>query len=80
MNAILSPEEVRVLLSRLCIRLGFCLPPLEAEQIAFLPPCDIDEFTRAVFIAEGMDPVVSDRDIYNQVSDIVAESFVAAGS
>lgn len=72
----LGPEEVRGLLSQLCVRLGFCLPPLELERMAAAPPTGIDEFTHAVFIAEGLDPIGSDRHLVNQVREMVAEAFV----
>jgi hypothetical protein len=75
-DVLLDPEEVRELLSRLCIKLGFCLPPTELERMETSPPRDIEEFTRAVFVAEGLDPVTSDRHHFNQVREIVTQAFV----
>jgi hypothetical protein len=75
-NVLLDPTEVRAILSRLCIKLGFCLPPAEIERIAASPPRNIDEFSRAVFVAEGLDPVTSDKQLFNQVREIVAKAFV----
>jgi hypothetical protein len=63
-------------LSKLCIKLGFCLPPPDIERMAVSPPIDIDEFSQAVFVAEGLDPVTSDKHLFNQVRELVAEAFV----
>jgi hypothetical protein len=52
-TAHLEPAKVRALLSQLCVKLGFCLPPLEIERLATSPPEDSDEFTEAVLVAEG---------------------------
>ena len=52
-EALLEPDEVRGLLSRLCIKYGFCLSPIEIEKLAVSPPTDIDEFTEAALVAEG---------------------------
>jgi hypothetical protein len=49
--------ELQRLLDELCVRDGFCLPPSAQEQLRQTrPPFDVDEFTDAVFLAEGMDP------------------------
>src|SRR5512142_3427096 len=45
---------VRQLLDELCIKLGFCLPPDENRRLIESPPRDVDAFTDAVFVAEGM--------------------------
>jgi hypothetical protein len=74
-DALLDPEEVRALLSRLCIKLGFCLPPIESEKMDPSPPRDIDEFTRAVFVAEGYGVATSDP-LFNQVREFVAQAFI----
>lgn len=71
----MSESEVRVLLDRLCVVLGFCLPPAEATRIARLPPQSVIAFTEAVFRAEGMDPLTCDRTLFRQVRDLVAEAF-----
>jgi len=71
----LSTDEARVLLSILCRRLGFCLPPDAEEQLTEDPPAGVDQFTAAVFLAEGLDPSTADRRIYRQVKAIVADAF-----
>jgi hypothetical protein len=73
-KARLDPAEVQGLLSELCVRLGFCLPPLEIERLAASPPDDSDEFTEAVLIIEGYG-VPSQDPILDQVRDLVAEAF-----
>ena len=74
-EAVLNPNEVRALLSQFCVQLGFCLPPTELDRMASSPPGNIDEFTQVVFTAEGLDPVTSDRHLFNQVREIVAPGF-----
>jgi hypothetical protein len=75
-DALFGPQEVRAVPSELCIKLGFCLAPIEVERMSTSPPRGIDEFTGAVFVAEGLDPVTSDRRLFNQVRDLVARAFV----
>ncbi len=47
---------VQRLLDELCVELGFCLPSRARASLLQSPPTDPDEFTNAVFAAEGMDP------------------------
>ena len=75
-TVVLTHDEVMALLSKLCIRLGFCLPADKQLFLASAPPEDIDEFTQAVFVAEGLDPTTSERQLYNQVRQVVAHAFV----
>ena len=74
-KAHLDPAEVRALLSQLCVKLGFCLPPLEIERLATSPPEDSDEFTRSVLVAEGYGVVTSDP-LFKQVRELVAQAFI----
>jgi hypothetical protein len=74
-KANLDPAEVRGLLSQLCIRLGFCLPALEIERLATSPPEDSDEFTKAVFVAEGYGITKSDP-IFKQARELAAQAFM----
>jgi hypothetical protein len=76
LEASLSEKEVRNLLSILCERLGFCLAPDKQLQLSLSPPTDIDQFTRAVFVAEGLDPLTSSSDLYQQVRECVTRAFV----
>lgn len=74
-DTLLGPEEVRNLLSRLCIRYGFCLPPTEIEKLAASPPTDIDKFTEAALAAEGYGFTKSDQ-LCVQARELVAQAFV----
>ena len=73
-------REVRQLLSRLCIELGFCLDPLDQARLADCPPETVEAFARAVVTAEGFDPLLMDSSLYRQVKDMVAEAFRIADS
>ncbi|MGB6354216.1 MAG: hypothetical protein WBF21_09585 [Steroidobacteraceae bacterium] len=72
---VLTESQVTNLLNGLCIDLGFCLPANVAEELEFNPPRTIDAFTRAVFNAEGLDPALADRILYDQVRRVVALTF-----
>jgi hypothetical protein len=50
---LLTTKEVHDLLSELCCKYGFCLPGHEIEKLSANPPTEIEEFTKAVFTAEG---------------------------
>jgi len=71
----LSAREVRSLLSKLCIDLGFCLSADSQAHLEESPPSDIAGFTEAVFRAEGLDPSTADRQLYRQVRAVVADAF-----
>jgi hypothetical protein len=75
----LSDTDARALLSKLCIELGFCLPPSDQERLAQAPPSDVRGFVDAVFMAEGLDPSTVDRHIYRQVRDMVCDAFDKGG-
>ncbi len=74
-KAHLSPAEARTLLGDLCVKLGFCLPPLEIERLATSPPEDSDEFTEAVLVAEGYG-VPSQDPVVDQARELVAQAFI----
>jgi hypothetical protein len=74
-QASLRPDEVRALLSRLCVKYGLCLSPTEIENLAASPPTDIDEFTKAVFVVEGYGFAKSDA-LCVQAREMVAEAFI----
>lgn len=71
----LSLGETDSLLTELCTRLGFCLPPEIRQSLASNPPVDVATFTDAVFVAEGLDPLTADRHLYRQVLAMVATAF-----
>jgi hypothetical protein len=74
-EALLEPEEVRGLLSRLCIKYGFCLPPIEIEKLAVSPPTDIDEFAEAALVTEGYGFTRSDPPCI-KARELVAQAFI----
>ena len=74
----LSESQIISLLERICVDLGFCLPPDAADALASDPPETVDLFTHAVFIAEGLDPAAADRRVYLQVHEEIAAAFAAA--
>ena len=63
----------------LCVRLGFCLPDEEHARLESTPPRDVDDFTDAVFAAEGLDPEFCDRRLRRQVRAVVESYFEALG-
>ena len=71
----IQKSEVRILLNKLCVDLGFCLPPDELQQLENTPPSDVRSFTDAVFVAEGMNPDHASRHLYRQVRDAVSSAF-----
>ena len=75
MHIMLSSSEVDYLLTKLCVDLGFCLPPGVWANFQEMPPNDIDSFTDAVIVAEGLDPGYIDRSLRSEVRQLVAESF-----
>ena len=70
----LSEIEVRNLLKNLCTNLGFCSADSD-ERLRADPPQTVDEFTNAVFAAEGLIPDYADRRIYRQVREAVELTF-----
>jgi len=71
----INSTDVRPLLEKLCVDLGFCLPPAESEKLFANPPETVLEFTNAVFSAEGLAPEVADRHLFRQVRDYVSQAF-----
>ena len=71
----LNGREAEILLSLLCTKLGFCLPPDRENKLIENPPATIEDFTDAVFRAEGLNPEHAERQLYRQVRDKVAEAF-----
>lgn len=71
----INEKEAGKLLDKLCVKLGFCLPPDDIARIKKNPPSDAIAFTDVVFIAEGLDPTTADRHLYRQVRNMVADAF-----
>jgi len=70
-----GPDEVEALLGKLCVDLGFCLPPDAQDRLIDDPPSDFEAFTNAIFIAEGMNPQTARPELYRKVRDCVAATF-----
>jgi len=46
-------DRLSHLLYELCVDLGFCIPPTDAQRIASTKPLTADQFAYAVLTAEG---------------------------
>jgi hypothetical protein len=68
-------SEIDKLLYKLCVDLGFCLPPDEGDKLRSNPPTTPDAFTKAVFQAEGLDWNLVSDNLFRQVRRYVAETF-----
>jgi hypothetical protein len=66
---------LEALLRQLCVELGFCLPAAEEARLAEHPPDDVDAFADAIFVAEGMDPRLANKRLWNQVRDRIVAHF-----
>ena len=69
----MNRSSTELLLDRLCTELGFCLPPAERARLVASPPTTVEDFTKAVFIAEGLDPELADKHLYRQVRDRIVD-------
>lgn len=70
-----TEKQIAYLLGELCSQLGFCsLPPDRYESLVSNPPADGDDFTDAVFKAEGLDPD-SDPALWRQARELVGKTF-----
>jgi hypothetical protein len=70
----LDSDDCQKLLNKLCVDLGFCLPPSEAQNIVNHPPASVADFTNAIFMAEGLNPEVADKKLYRQIRDRVQKA------
>jgi hypothetical protein len=64
---------VRRLLSELCDDLGFCLAPADRTRQQEQVPPSVDSFTDAVFLAEGLDPRLADKQLWRAVRGCVVK-------
>jgi hypothetical protein len=74
---VMTPARVDALLYELCAKLGFCLRHEDWARLRERPPLEVDAFTDAVFMAEGMRPE-SDLHLRREVHKRVREHFRAA--
>ena len=75
MHIELNKKSRERLLSKLCIELGFCLPPEPHDKLLDDPPTDLAEFVDAVFVGEGLDPETADLHLKRQVRDMIVEAY-----
>ena len=71
----LPATQIDHLLSELCAELGYCLPPAERERLVPAPPPTALAFTRAVFVAEGMDPDYVTKPVFRSVLGTVTRAY-----
>jgi hypothetical protein len=71
----LTELEAERLLSVLCVKYGFCLPPLWHARLKRNPPRSIDKFLDTVFRAEGLDPNTADSGMYKAMREEVRQAF-----
>jgi hypothetical protein len=71
------PPDVAALLDELCVDLGFCLPSQEYDRLEAGPARDPDAFTDAVLEAEGLDPLLVDKQLRRALRARVAWHFAA---
>ncbi len=74
-HAVLNSDQTLYLLTSLCVKLGFCLPPKEQERIVYEAPLTVYDFADAVLMGEGIDPATADKDILYHVRRFVADAF-----
>ena len=74
-SVLLTPNEAYGLLSKLCVRFGFCLDSDDIYKLCAAPPTDIDSFTEAALTAEGYGYTKSD-DLCKAARDVVAQAFI----
>lgn len=74
LDVLLDQHEVESLLSRLCVRYGICLPPIEIRTLCASPPRTIDEFTKAALAAGGYGYTKSDP-LYVEAWNVIAQAF-----
>jgi hypothetical protein len=60
------------LLDELCVKLGLCLSPAARSRISISSYRDVDALANAVLLAEGMEPVSTDRRLRQELHDCIA--------
>ena len=75
----LSQSQAAKLLNTLCVKYGFCLPPLWNARLERNPPTTAKAFTDTVFYSEGLDPVIADSNLYAALHQEVVQSISSCG-
>jgi hypothetical protein len=63
--------DVPALLDELCVKLGLCLGPDARTRISIAPPRDLDGFETAVLLAEGLDPLQTERRLRHELRECI---------
>ena len=63
--------DVPALLDELCVKLGLCLDPDARARISISPPKDLDAFETAVLLAEGRDPLQTERRLRHELRECI---------
>ncbi|MEM9865363.1 MAG: hypothetical protein AAF938_27405 [Myxococcota bacterium] len=66
-------KPIESLLYKLCVDLGFCLPPKEHDAIVANPPDGVEGFARRVWEAEGMDPPRSQDPLFQRLCEAIGQ-------
>jgi hypothetical protein len=74
-SGFITEAEAEKLLGVLCVKYGFCLPPLWHARLQSCPPKSVAKFTDTVFHAEGLDPDTADRAMYRAMYEEVRLAF-----
>jgi hypothetical protein len=74
-DEIITATEAEAVLGTLCVKYGFCLPPLWHARLIDCPPKSVAKFTDTVFHAEGLDPRTADSSMYNAMLAEVRAAF-----
>ena len=75
---LLSKREVESLLDKLCVDLGFCLPPKPRARIIANPPRNPHRFSEVVMKAEGFESA-GHSELFEQVFGYVLHAFEISG-
>jgi hypothetical protein len=76
----ITPQEAERVLGILCVKYGFCIPPLWHARLRDCPPHSVAKFTDTVFHAEGLDPRTADRTMYKEMAEEVRLAFKRSNS
>lgn len=74
-DEVITAAESEAVLGTLCVKYGFCLPPLWHARLRDNPPKSIAKFTDTVFHAEGLDPRTADKAMYRAMLEEVRMAF-----
>lgn len=76
-----APEScAEALLYELCVGYGYCLTDDVANALLADPPDDPDSFVDAVLVAEGLDPLLEDKHVREELRGVVRDWLFDDGS